>query len=312
MSLSEPKPHAPTPGTADPGTADQRTPVTLKALARMAREGTPFACLASYDATTARWLERGGVHCILAGDSAAEVILGLPRTAEMPLEVSIALTAAVKRGAPNTVIMADLPFGSYHESDEQAVRTATRYIREARADIVKLEADASFASTVAHVTRAGIPVCAHVGSLPQRAALTSGYTSAGRSADAAIDIIKDALALEAAGATMLLIEAVPPLVTDALLARTRIPIIGIGAGTAAHGQILVVNDLLGLTDAPPRFAEPAEALGARIQAAGQTWANRVKERNIGGQAYTMPAEQADLFRNRLAHLDETTRNKPPS
>lgn len=282
-----------------------RAPVTLKTLYRMAREGTPFACLAAYDATTARWLERGGVHCILAGDSAAEVVLGLPRTAEMPLDLSIALTAAVKRGAPNTVVMADMPFGSYHESDAQAVRNASRYIREARADIVKLEADASFASTVAHLTRAGIPVCAHVGSLPQRAALTSGYTSAGRVADDALRILTDAIALERAGAAMLLIEACPSIVTEALLQRTRLPVIAIGAGTAAHGQILVVHDLLGLTDRPPRFAEPADALGDRIRAAAETWVHRVQARDIGGQPYTMTDEQADLFRNRLATLGET-------
>ena len=307
MSLSEPKPGAIGPSKASHAPSPADHPVTLKSLYRMAREGTPFACLTAYDATTARWLQRAGVHMLLAGDSAAEVILGLPRTAEMPLDFAIAITAAVKRGAPDTVVMADMPFGSYHESDAQAVHNAARFIREARADIVKLEADASFAPTIAHLTRAGIPVCAHIGSLPQRAALTSGYTSAGRTAADALRILRDAHALESAGAAMLLIEAVPPAVTEALLARSRIPVIGIGAGPAPHAQILVVHDLLGLTDAPPRFAEPAEALGQRLRHAGEEWVRRVQSRAIGGQGYTMTPEQADLFRNQLAPPSEPPR-----
>ncbi|MFG0259309.1 MAG: 3-methyl-2-oxobutanoate hydroxymethyltransferase, partial [Phycisphaerales bacterium JB041] len=246
-----------------------------------------------YDATTARWLERGGVHVLLVGDSAAQTVLGFERTTDMPLDVAIALTAAVKRGAPRTLIMADMPFGSYHESDEQAVRNAARFMTEGLADVVKLEADASFASTVERMTRAGIPVCGHVGCRPQTVAVSGGYRIAGKTAEDARRVVADAVALERAGAVLLLVEAVPSEVTEAIMAATTVPLIGIGAGTAAHGQVLVVQDLLGMTDSPPRFAEAVAELGLATQDAAVAWVRRVAERNIGGRRYVMDDGEAE-------------------
>ena len=264
-----------------------RVPVTLRTLEQMARDGEPFACLTAYDSTTARWLERGGVHLLLVGDSAANVVLGFERTVEMPLDLLIALTAAVKRGAPNTVVMADMPFMSYHADDKEGVRNAGRFLAEGGADIVKVEADGSYTETVRRIVRAGIPVCAHIGTRPQAAALTSGPKASGRTKEEAARVVEDAVRLEEAGASMLLIEAVLPEVTEAVMDRTSAPLIGIGAGTACHGQILVVHDLLGLTDTPPRFAEPVESLGPRVRSAAETWVRKVGERSIGGRAYTM-------------------------
>jgi len=163
--------------------SSQRTdarPVTLRTLRRMAERGEPFACLTCYDATTAHWLKRAGVHLMLVGDTAAEVVLGYDSTIHMPLNIAVALTAAVKRGAPSTVVMGDMPFMSYHTDEDDAVRNAARFLTEGRADLVKLEADASFAPLVAKMARAGIPVCGHVGAKPQHAALTAGYAAAGR------------------------------------------------------------------------------------------------------------------------------------
>ena len=265
----------------------ERKAVTLKSLAKMASDGEPFACLACYDFTTAKWLERGGVHVLLAGDSAANVVLGFDSTIHMPLDFAVTITAAIKRGAPNTVVMADMPFMSYHAGDDDAVRNAGRFMTEGLADIVKVEADAGFAATVRRMVRAGIPVCAHVGTRPQTAALTGGPRATGRTEAEAKRVVDDAVALEAAGATMLLIEAVPAEVTRRVMAATTAPLIGIGAGTDCHGQILVVNDLLGLTDRPPRFAEPVARLGEEIQTAGSEWVRRVAERRIGGAGYTM-------------------------
>ena len=253
----------------------------------MAAAGTPFACLTCYDATTARWLARGGVHVLLVGDTAAEMVLGLPRTIDMPLEVLLALTAGVKRGAPDVVVMGDMPFMSYHASEAEAIRNAGRFLTEGLADIVKLEADASFAPLVERMTRAGIPICGHVGSKPQHVALTGGYSSAGRTAAEARRIIDDAVALERAGAKMLLVEAVPPEVTRAILDATMVPLIGIGAGTDCHGQVLVLQDLVGMTDRPPRFAEPVANLGRSFEDASREWVARVAARRIGGQAYSM-------------------------
>ncbi len=282
-----------------PAPAAERTePVTLKTIRRMVSRGEPFSCLTCYDATTARWLERAGVHLLLVGDTAAEVILGLPRTIDMPLDVSIAFTAGVKRGAPSTMVMADMPFLSYQADEAEAIRNAGRYMTEGLADVIKIEADASFAPLVAKMTRAGIPICGHVGSKPQQVGLSGGYGPAGRTADNAAEIVKDAIALERAGAVMLLVEAVPDEVTRAILDCTSAPLIGIGAGVECHGQVLVLQDLLGLTDEPPRFAEPVAQLGPAIQRAASEWVRRVEARRIGGRRYAMPPAEAEKLRNR--------------
>jgi 3-methyl-2-oxobutanoate hydroxymethyltransferase len=262
-----------------------REPVTLRTIRRMARVGEPFACLTSYDAVTARWLERAGVHVLLVGDTAAEMVLGFDRTIDMPLDVLIALTAGVKRGAPSTLIMADMPFLSYQVDDAEALRNAGRFMVEGKADVVKLELDASYAPLVRKLTRAGVPVCAHVGSKPQQAGLKGGYGSAGKTDREAAEILKDAIELEKAGAVMLLVEAVPADVTKRILDATTVPVIGIGAGTACHGQVLVLQDLLGMNDSVPRFAEPVARIGPAIEAAGREWVRRVRAREIGGRLY---------------------------
>ncbi len=273
--------------------------VTLATLAKMAERsggGEPFACLTCYDFTTARWLARAGVHVLLVGDTAAEMILGFPRTIDMNLDVLLALTAGVKRGGPDRVVMGDMPFMSYQASDAEAMHNAGRFLTEGLADIVKLEADASFAPLVEKMTRAGIPVCGHVGSKPQQVGLTGSYAAAGRTAADAAKVIEDAVALERAGSRMLLIEAVPEEVTRRVLERTSVPVIGIGAGPACHGQVLVLQDLLGLTDAPPRFAEPLATLGRSIESAARSWCERVAARRVGGEAYTMRPGESEKFR----------------
>lgn len=259
----------------------------------MKRKGEPFACLACYDATTARWLERAGVHVLLAGDSAAQVVLGYDRTIDMPIDFAIEITAAIKRGAPRTLIMADMPFMSYHTSVETAMTNAARFMKQGNADVIKLESDETFAPLVAHMTRAGIPICAHIGCKPQTSSVTGGPMAAGRTADQLTQVVRDAKALEDAGAVLILIEAVPNEVTQAVMKAVSIPVIGIGAGTDCDGQILVVNDLLGLTDHPPRFAEAVDTFGPRLKAAGQQWVTRVRNSTIGGQAYTMRAGEQE-------------------
>lgn len=260
---------------------------TLKSLAKLAAAGEAFACLTCYDASTARWLERAGVHLLLVGDTAAEMVLGHTRTIDMPLEVSIVLTAAVKRGAPRTVVMADMPFMSYQAGEDRAIENAGRFLTEGQADIVKLEADASFAPLVAKMVRAGVPICGHIGSRPQQAALTSGYSSAGRTDATADRIVHDAVELERAGCSMLLVEAVPDQTTQRILEKTRVPLIGIGAGPACHGQVLVLHDLVGLTDRSPPFVKPVAALGESLREAGAAWVKMVAERRVGASPYTM-------------------------
>lgn len=282
------------------GTAGTERPqrITIGTLKAMAAAGTPFACLTCYDATMARWLERGGVHVLLVGDTAAEVVLGFERTIDMPLEVLLALTAAVKRGAPTRLVMGDMPFMSFGADDAEGIRNAGRFLTEGLADIVKVEADRTMAPLIAKMVRAGVPICGHVGSHPQRAALTGGYAAAGRTAEEAERIVEDAVALEQAGCQLLLVEAVPPEVTEAIMARTRVPLIGIGAGPACHGQVLVLHDLLGLSDRPPRFAEPVDEIGRKVAMAGAEWTRRVAARQIGGQEYRMrPGESGKFSRS---------------
>jgi len=251
----------------------------------MSREGEAFACLTCYDATTATILERAGVHLLLVGDTAAEVVLGYPSTIHMPLDVSVALTAAVKRGAPGTVVMGDMPFLSYQGSFDTALANAGRYMTEGTADIVKLEMDRSHAELVRGLVRAGIPVCAHVGAKPQQVAVKGGYTAAGRTAEGAQAVVDDAVALEQAGASMLLIEAVPSEVAERVVEQTSVPVIGIGAGPSPHGQILVLQDVLGMTDWSPPFAPRLGAVGAAIESVASDYVRLVRERSVTSHRY---------------------------
>lgn len=261
----------------------------------MARDGTPFACLTCYDATMARWLDRAGVHVLLVGDTAAEVVLGHRNTLHMPMDVAVALTAGVKRGAPGAVVMADMPFMSYHAEEAEAMRNAGRFMTEGLADAVKIEADASFAPLVRKLTRAGVPICGHVGTKPQQASLHGGYISSGKTAREASEIVDDAKALEDAGCVLLLIEATPAEVTERVLEATKVPLIGIGAGPACHGQILVLQDLLGLTDWQPGFAPPVVRLGDSIRDACAAWVERVGKREANEHRYEMkPGESGKV------------------
>jgi 3-methyl-2-oxobutanoate hydroxymethyltransferase len=266
----------------------------------MAAREEPFACLAAYDATMARWLDRAGVHVLLAGDSAAQVVLGYERTTDMPLDVMVALTAALRRGASTALVMADMPFMSYHAADSDAMRNAARFMTEGQADVIKLEVDAGHAGLVRRMTRAGIPVCAHIGLRPQMVALDGQYRAAGRTAKEAAKLVCDAKAMEEAGAALLLVEAVPEPVSAAIMAHTSVPLIGIGAGVCCHGQILVVNDLLGLSDVPPRFAEPMFNMGESIRDTASQWVGRVASRHAGGEGYGM-------MEGEIAELDEAVR-----
>lgn len=249
----------------------------------------PFAALTCYDATTARWLARAGVHCLLVGDTAAEMVLGYARTIDMPLDVLLALTAGVRRGSDQgggAVVMGDMPFMSYQASPDDALKNAGRFLTEGLADIVKLEVDHTFAPLVDRMVRSGIPVCAHIGSRPQRVAIT-GYSAAGRTAADAERIIADAKAMQDAGSSMLLVEAVPDAVTARIMEIAKVPVIGIGAGSACHGQVLVLQDLLGLSDKAPAFAQPLASMGATIMQAAEQWVARVASREVGPSPYTM-------------------------
>ncbi|MFG0329413.1 MAG: 3-methyl-2-oxobutanoate hydroxymethyltransferase [Phycisphaerales bacterium] len=264
--------------------------VTLRDIRRLVSKGERFACLTSYDATTARWLERAGLPLILVGDTLAEMTLGYDQTIYAPMDLMVALTAAVRRGAPNVLLMADMPFMSYQADDAEGLRNAARFMTEAGADLVKIELDGSFAPLVRKMTRAGIPVVAHIGSRPQHTKIAGGYRASGRTPDDAKRLVDDARALEDAGAVMLLVEATPAEVSEAIVAQAKVPVIGCGAGPACHGQVIVLNDLLGLTDWQPRFAPPVTNFGEQIVDAAKTWIDRVARNDLGEHPYHMVGE----------------------
>jgi len=270
-------------------------PLTVRSLWKMMGSGKRISCLTCYDATTARWLEQAGIEVLLVGDTAGEMVLGFPSTVHTPLDFLITLTAGVKRGAPNTIVMADMPFLSYQADDAEGVRNAGRFMTEGNADLVKVEVDRTFAPLVARMSRAGIPVVAHVGSRPQLSKQQGGYSAAGKSCADAVAILDDARALIDAGAQMLLIEATPAEVAEQLVRESSVPVIGCGAGSACHGQVVVLQDLLGLTAWQPAFALPAIEFGPQLLAVARGWMQRVRTNDLGPHPYTMTDAQRDAF-----------------
>ena len=270
-------------------------PITIQQIRKMVRSQQRFTCLTCYDATTARWLQEAGIELLLVGDTAAEVILGLPETIHAPLDFMILLTAAVKRGAPKCLVMADMPFLSYQVNDGQALTNAGRFLTEGQADLVKLEVDHRFTGTVEHLVRGGIPVVAHIGSRPQQAKLTGGYHSSGRTAQDARRLVNDAVLMAEAGAVMLLLEATPVEVAQRIVESVACPVISCGAGPDCHGQVVVLQDILGLSSWQPKFAKPQAQIGPQISAAVERWATQVRNNDLGEHPYTMREGEADLF-----------------
>jgi len=271
-------------------------PVTVRTIQSWVVKGQKFACLTCYDALTARWLERAGIPLLLVGDSAAEVILGQPSTIHAPLDFLITINAAVKRGAPKCLVMADMPFMSYQTSEADCLRNAGRFMTEGLADAVKLEVDRTFLGLIAKLAHAGVPAVAHLGLKPQHVKREGGYRAAGRTASQAKDIISTAVAMEEAGATMILLEAMPAEVSAAIVAKVKIPVIGCGAGPACHGQIVVLQDLLGMTDRQPAFALPMAAIGRQIAETAAEWGDRVRRGELGEHPYHMSPGEANALK----------------
>jgi 3-methyl-2-oxobutanoate hydroxymethyltransferase len=242
-----------------------------------AKGGQPLVMLALYDAVMARLAEAAGIDMILVGDSVGTVMLGLDSTAPVTLDQIIHHAIGVRRGAPKTHIVADLPFMTYQVSDEQAVASAGRVLKEAGVDAVKLEGGVAMASRIAAITRAGIPVMAHIGLLPQTASAHGGYRVQGRDVASARQMLDDARAVEAAGAYAVVLELVPYELAARVTSAVGIPTIGIGAGSACDGQVLVSSDLLGMDPAfHPRFLKKYANLAETIQGAFAEYAREVR------------------------------------
>ena len=263
--------------------------ITLRSIRHWVENGSPFPMLTCYDATTASWLWKTGIQCLLVGDTAAQVILGYETTLMAKLPFMIEITAAVRRGAPNAFVMADMPFGSYQCGDHEAIRHAMMFLTDGAADAVKLEVSDGHQTLVKKMVEAGIPVVAHIGSRPQQVRVQGGYKAVGRTHTQANQLVQTATTMMHSGASMILVEAVPDEVTQKIVETSQtisteiekeiIPIIGCGGGPSAHGHVIVLHDLLGLTPWQPPFAKPIENLGERIANAASQWIATVQSKN---------------------------------
>jgi 3-methyl-2-oxobutanoate hydroxymethyltransferase len=252
----------------------------------------------AYDYPSGRLADAAGIDLILVGDSAAMTVLGHSSTVPATMEEMVMLTRAVTRGAERALVVADLPFGSFQVSDEDAVRNAIRFVKEAGADAVKLEGAGPSLSRVAAIVGAGIPVMGHVGLTPQSATALGGFKAQGRTAEQARRLVDDARALEAAGCFSLVLEAVPVAVAEEITRRLTIPTIGIGAGAGTDGQVLVWHDLLGLYNGPsPRFVKRYADLATTIRDAVSAYADDVRERRFPEEVhtYSMSDEERAAF-----------------
>lgn len=225
-------------------------------LHNMKKKGEKASWVTAYDFPMASFAQDAGIDMILVGDSLGMVTLGYQGTVQVTMEDCISHCQAVKRGASNTFIIGDMPFGSYHESDAQAVANAVRFIKEADVDAIKLEGGMRVLSRIKAISDAGIVVFGHIGLTPQSAGQLGGFKAQGLYVDSARELIKDAIAIEEAGALAILLEAVPPELTEFIAQKLTIPVYSIGAGLPCDGQLLICGDMLGMFQAfTPKFVK---------------------------------------------------------
>lgn len=264
---------------------------SINSFAKWKREGRRFACLTAYDAPTARILEESGIELILVGDSVANVVLGHNSTVPVTLEEMIHHAAAVRRGAPNSFVVGDLPFLTYQVSPEQAIENAGRMLKEALVDAVKVEGGRALASTIRRMVDVGIPVMGHIGLTPQTATQLGGYRVQGTDEKSADSIIEDAKALEEAGVFSLVIECVPAELGQRVTSEVSVPTIGIGAGKGCDAQILVAHDVLGIRGAfQPKFVRAYADLETTISNAVRAFVSDVKSGSFPNEkeSFSMP------------------------
>lgn len=286
-------------GTRTPGTSAERPRVTFASLAAQKANAEPIVMVTAYDFPSAQIAEAAGVDMVLVGDSAAMTVLGHESTVPVTVEEMLMLTSAVRRGLSSPMLVADLPFGSYEGSDEQAVATAQRFVKTTGCDAVKIERGGSSVDRARAIVAAGIPVMGHVGLTPQTAATIGGYRAQGRTAEEAVALCESAVALQDASCFAIVFEAIPSAVTEAVMPRLRVPVIGIGAGPATDGQVLVFHDLLGIYDGHAarfvkRYADVRSAMIDGVTA----YAHEVRTRAYPQpeHGYGMPAEEAARLR----------------
>jgi 3-methyl-2-oxobutanoate hydroxymethyltransferase len=257
-----------------------------------------ITCLTAYDYPTARLLDEAGVEVLLVGDSLGMVVLGYASTLPVTLEEMLHHTRAVKRGVKRALVVSDMPYGSYHSDVAESVRNAVRFVKEGGAEAVKVEGGERRLELIARLTEAEIPVMGHVGLTPQSVNALGGYRVQGKTWDAAETVLRDARAVEAAGAFALVLEAMPRELAAKITRELKIPTIGIGAGPDCDGQILVIHDLLGLTFGPtPKFARTYAQVGAMTAKAAREYCEDVRGGTFpsDGESYhaTQPSKEVE-------------------
>ncbi|RDX56691.1 hypothetical protein OH76DRAFT_1336407 [Lentinus brumalis] len=279
--------------------AAPRKKVTIQHLHALRASRTPITMLTAYDFPTGRACETHGVDITLVGDSLAQVCLGYDSTTRLTLDEMLHHIRAVARGSHAPLLVADMPFGTYLASPEDAVRNAVRIVREGGADAVKLEGGLELVDTVRRLTSVGIPVMAHVGLLPQRHVALSGYRLQGRDAESALGVLKSALALEEAGAFAMVLEAIPHALGTYITQRLRhAATIGIGAGSGTDGQVLVWDDLMGTWHGhQAKFVRRFADVKSEVEKGIRAYSEAVRERSFpaGAESYEMPKAQWERF-----------------
>jgi 3-methyl-2-oxobutanoate hydroxymethyltransferase len=280
-----------------------RLPMTLPRLAEKKRLGEPIVMVTAYDYPSAVAVDKAGVDLVLVGDSGAMTVLGYDSTVPVELDELLVLAKAVRRGLKTPFMIGDLPFGSYEVSDEQAVRTAFRFVKEAGCDAVKLEGGGPVSVARARaIVQAGIPVMGHVGLTPQTSTALGGYRAQGRTSAAAERVAREALALQEAGCFSVVFEAIPSAVAAEVMPRMETVVIGIGAGPATDGQVLVFHDLLGIREGRgARFVQRYADLLDEMVAGVSAYAQDVRSRRYPApeHGYTIPDEELAAFRAAL-------------
>jgi 3-methyl-2-oxobutanoate hydroxymethyltransferase len=283
----------------------QRPAISLTTLAEKKALGEPIVMVTAYDFPSAQVAEEAGADVVLVGDSGAMTVLGYPSTVPVRTEELLMLAQAVRRGLNTPLMIGDMPFGSYEASDEEAIHSAQRFIKEAGCDAVKIERGGTSVERTRALVGAGIPVMGHVGLTPQTATALGGYRSQGRTAERALAVLHDALALQEAGCFAIVFEAIPSALTEAIMPRMEIPVIGIGAGPAADGQVLVFHDLLGIYSGhAARFVKRYASVREEMIKGVSAFADEVRARKYPEEehGYTMAPDE-------IARLHELLREQ---
>jgi 3-methyl-2-oxobutanoate hydroxymethyltransferase len=295
-----------TPRIPVPEDLHEPLPMTLPRLAEKKRLGERIVMITAYDFPSAQVAQEAGVDLVLVGDSGAMTVLGYHSTVPVSTDEMVMLAAAVSRGLQTPLLIGDLPFGSYEASDEQAIGTAQRFVKEAGCDAVKLERGGTSVQRARAIVDSGIPVMGHVGLTPQTATALGGYRAQGRTAERALAVARDALALQEAGCFSIVFEAIPAAVAEAAMTRLEVPAIGIGAGPATDGQVLVFHDLLGIYDGhAPRFAKRYADVKAQMVAGVAEYAAEVRAGTFPAAEHTYSIDDEELASFREA-LEATT------